>query len=385
MKISWLTISPTAFRTASRLDGGARLAFLDVASTSKKHRAFTLVELLVVIAIIGILVGLLLPAVQAAREAARRMSCSNNLKQLGLAMHNYESAHRKIPSNFSFGNSNSGNFSIHAQMLPYMEQANLQNLLDFSKPMTVGCCPGTLTPQFVEPARLPLPFLRCPSDDGPDIYDIRTLSGSGPVEQYAGNNYHINGGTSVGTLYDSRLPTDGISWTNSAVRFAQITDGLSNTAGFSESLRGLAIQTASAPTNSRERRRVYINVACTWRSSAVPPTQPGLANGYQTPADPRLFEAMTVAISRGWAGQRGAGWISGREYYNTYNHYHNPNSDVPDMGTCGYGVFGARSNHPGGVQVLRCDGSVQFVSESVDLSAWRALGTRNGGEVLPDM
>lgn len=353
-------------------------------SRTQQH-GFTLVELLVVIAIIGILVGLLLPAVQAAREAARRMSCSNNLKQLGLAMHNYESAHRKIPSNFSFGNSNSGNFSIHAQMLPFMEQASLQNLLDFSQPMQVGCCPGTLTPTFVVPAKTVLSFLRCPSDDGPDLYDIKTLSGSGPVEQYSGNNYHINGGTSVGTLYDSRLPTDGISWTNSAVRFAHITDGLSNTAAFSESLRGLPIQTAPAPTNGRERRRTYINVACTWKSSTVPPTQPGLANGYQTPPDPKLFEAMTVAISRGWAGQRGAGWIHGREYYDTYNHYHNPNSDIPDMGTCGYGVFGARSNHPGGVQVVRCDGSVQFVSESIDLTSWRALGTRNGGDVLPDL
>lgn len=352
---------------------------------SEPRPAFTLVELLVVIAIIGILVGLLLPAVQAAREAARRMSCSNNLKQIGLATHNYESAHRKIPSNYSVGRSNSGNFSVHAQLLPFMEQASFQNLLDFTKPMQVGCCPGTLTPAFVIPAKTPMPFLRCPSDDGPDLYDIKTLSGSGPVEQYAGNNYHINGGTAVGTLYDSRLPTDGVSWTNSSVRFGDITDGLSNTASFSESLRGLAIQTATAPTNSRERRRTYINVACTWKSSTVPPALPGLANNYQTPADPKLFEAMTVAISRGWAGQRGAGWIHGREYYNTYNHYHSPNSDVPDMGTCGYGVFGARSNHTGGVQMLRCDGSVQFVSETVDLVIWRGVGTRSGGEILGEL
>ncbi|MCC6508624.1 MAG: DUF1559 domain-containing protein [Pirellulaceae bacterium] len=347
-------------------------------------RAFTLVELLVVIAIIGILVGLLLPAVQAAREAARRMSCGNNLKQIGLAMHNYESAHRKIPSNYSLGRSNSGNFSVLAQMLPFVEQTSLHNLIDFSQPMQVGCCPGTLTPAFVGPASLVLPFLRCPSDDGPDVYDIRTLSGSGPIERYAGNNYHINGGTALGTLYDSRLPTDGISWTNSSVRLADITDGLSNTAAFAESLRGLANQTATAPTNSYQRRRTYINVACTWRSSTVPPAQPGLANNYQTPLDPKLFEAMTVAISRGWAGQRGAGWIHGREYYTSYNHYHNPNSDIPDMGTCGYGVFGARSGHTGGVQVVRCDGSVHFVSDSIDLAVWRAFGTRQGGEVLAD-
>lgn len=347
-----------------------------------KRKAFTLVELLVVIAIIGVLVGLLLPAVQQAREAARRMQCSNNLKQIALALHNYESTFRKIPSYYSFNQNNSGNFSVHAQLLPFLEQANLQNLIDFSKPMQVGCCPGTLTPAFVGPAKTVVPTFRCPSDDGPDLYDVKTLSGSGPVEQYSGNNYHINTGTAVGTLYDSRLPTDGIVWTNSRTRFAEVTDGLSNTAAFSESLRGLPSQAVATPTTIRERRRSYINVACAWRSSTVPPAAAGLANGYTTPYDPAQFEAPTVAISRGWAGQRGAGWIHGREYYTAYNHYHQPNSNVPDMGTCGYGVFGARSNHTGGVQVALCDGSVQFKSDSVALDAWRALGTRNGGEVI---
>ena len=191
------------------------------------RRAFTLVELLVVIAIIGILVGLLLPAVQAAREAARRMQCSNNVRQIVLATHNYESAYKQIPSFCASVGSNAGNFSIQSSLLPFMEQSNLQSQLDYTVTMTVGCCPGRLRPQFVQPAKTPLGIFLCPSDNGPDLFDVLTLSGSGPVEQYAGNNYHINTGTGVGTLYDTRLPSDGLVWTNSKVRFSSITDGLS--------------------------------------------------------------------------------------------------------------------------------------------------------------
>ncbi|MCU0715836.1 MAG: DUF1559 domain-containing protein, partial [Pirellula sp.] len=89
-----------------------------------------------------------------------------------------------------------------------------------------------------------------------------------------------------------------------------------------------------------------------------------------------------VGMSRGYNGQRGGGWIHGREYYGAYNHYLPPNSVWMDMNTCGYGIFGARSNHTGGVQVARCDGSVTFISQNVDLRAWRALSTRSAGEVI---
>ena len=345
------------------------------------RRAFTLVELLVVIAIIGVLVGLLLPAVQAAREAARRMQCSNNVRQIVLATHNYESAYKQIPSFCASVGSNAGNFSIQSSLLPFMEQSILESQLDYKVTMTVGCCPGTLRPQFVQPAKTTLSIFRCPSDDGPDVFDVVTLSGRGPVEQYAGNNYHINTGTGVGTLYDTRMPSDGLVWTNSKVRFSSITDGLSNTAAFSESLRGLAMNNVSAPTTLNDRLRTMVNVACSWRSTTVPPTVAGLANGFMAPADPNQFEAAVVAISRGYNGQRGGGWINGREYYTAYNHYHSPNSPILDMNTCGYGVFAARSLHTGGVHVTKCDGSTSFVSSNIDLTVWRAYGTRSGGEI----
>ena len=345
---------------------------------------FTLVELLVVIAIIGILVGLLLPAVQAAREAARRMSCSNNMRQIGLAMHNYESTYRQLPTMYGLNTGNAGNVSIQGALLPYLEQANLQNLIDYRLPMQTGCCPGTLNGPYIIPAQTIVPTFRCPSDNGPDIFDVTTLSGRGPIDKYAGNNYHMNLGTGVGTNYDSRRMTDGIVWTNSRVRFASVTDGLSQTAAFAESLRGQATQNVPMPTTRADRMRTMVNVACVWASTAAPPSVSGLANGFQAPVDPATYEAAVIAISRGFNGQRGAGWINGREYWTCYHHYLPPNSTLLDMNTCGYGLFAARSNHPGGVMMLRCDGSAAFVSENIDLTTWRAYATRSGGEVISE-
>ncbi|EMI45550.1 DUF1559 domain-containing protein [Rhodopirellula sp. SWK7] len=351
------------------------------------HRpAFTLVELLVVIAIIGVLVGLLLPAVQSAREAARRMQCGNNLKQITLAMHNYESSHRKLPANYTTGAGISGNFSVFAQMAPFYEQSNMLDMIHFDRPLHVGCCPGELVTPHDTAAASMIPTLACPSEDYERTFTVTTLSGTGPSQSYAGTNYGMNTGTGVGTLYDTRVPTDGILWINSKVGFEAVTDGLSNTAAFAEHLLGVLEQSPVEPTLDVMRRRVMFNVTCAFISRSLPPTAPGMT-GYALPEDPNEMEAYTRASSlhRGWSGQRGAGWINGREYWTGYTHYHPPQSGIPDVQSCGWGVFGSRSNHPGGVHVARCDGSVGFVNESIDLDVWRALGTRNGHEVMDEL
>jgi len=319
-----------------------------------RAKGFTLIELLVVIAIIAILVALLLPAVQQAREAARRSSCKNNLKQLGLSLHNYEAAHRVFPPG---GLGYPFVWSAHAQLLPYVEQAGLQNLLNYDYP-PMNAFAGSYDPVIVAQndtaAQNSLAILTCLSDK-------ERVAGS----VYGGISYPACAGSGLngsGTADDGSVSNaDGIIFSRSKIGFRDVTDGTSNTIAFGEQLLGDG--TNAAPNAGDYRRRVI-----------------ELSMGTQTtPA------ACNPTVATSWSGQRGAKWVNGHLADTMYNHWHGPNSAVNADCHNGYHNFAlvsARSAHPGGVQVELVDGSCRFVNENIDLTTWRNLATRSGGEVI---
>ena len=359
----------------------------------RTSRGFTLIELLVVIAIIAVLVSLLLPAVQQAREAARRAQCKNNLKQLGLSLHNYESTFTVLPmTNAQNYLPNVQGFSPQARLLPYIEQTNLQNLLDYTQPAFTGPY-NFLTPNplFVTAFATTIPVMLCPSDPAPPS---NTETGTGFT--YAGINYMISYGSGTGTNYDLRWKTDGIVYENSSVRFSQITDGTSNTVFMSESVRSIGaditLPAGTTPTFPYE----YTLNGSTGVNSALQPIQglapagsPWVAGPNGMIANPDLttvWPAMT-----GWRGAgsmalrgRGVSWAAAGACSTLTNGYTTPNNRIPDLVVHFTGFFGPRSFHTGGANVLMGDGAIRFLSNSIDAGTHRALHSRNGGEVPGD-
>ncbi len=329
----------------------------------KSLSGFTIVELLVVIGIIGVLIGLLLPAVQKAREAARRMSCSNNLKQLGLALHNFQDARKVYPSAWKTvqpdARGNIHGWSAQAQLLPYLEESSLYQYIDFGRSykeatiIAIGGRPAPLSGARVE-------VLICPSE----VNDRRRLSSSG--EQNYPLNYAVNEG--VWLVYDPtrRGRCDGAFFPNSRLKPRDFRDGLSNTLAMSEVL-------AYTP---------YFRNA-----------------GFSQVAMPTT---VTEMCSLGGQFKRNSGhteWVDGRSHQSGFTTVFPPNhpykctingeelfvdwtnmQEGKSLTAPTFAAVTARSHHPTGVNGLLMDGSVQFLSNGIYIGHWRALSTRDLGD-----
>ena len=386
-------------------------------ASSKNRHAFTLVELLVVIAIIGVLVGLLLPAVQQAREAARRMSCGNNMKQLGLAVHNYHSAFQQLPlhcSGSGWADVTTGgdtknyhklviqppfhsqlNLSVFVGLLPYIEQQPLWEQISnpfvategSAAPITcaaMGPCPGRWDIEYhlvlqYDPWLTTVAPFRCPSDSGEGLpaqgrTNYAVCVGDSMVESQHGLTAKNGSRPDTDRARIVQAACRGVFVSGKNVKFRDVTDGLSNTVMFAEintDLGDYDITTTVFPT---ENSVISPEMSSAWI--------PNVCSGYVDPTRPRFWDLSNRLIIDDVnrpEHRRGFKWASADPVSSTFHTILPPNGELCGKGDRGFGTYTASSRHAGGVHVVRADGSVEFMSETIDAGQGSVANVRLGG------
>ena len=319
---------------------------------------FSLVEVLVVIAIIGILVGLLFPAVQAAREAARRIQCANNLRQIGLATQNYTDTCNSVPPFVCMAPGISGNWSVQARLLPYLEQSQLHNLIDFR----FNYNDLVNAPQHANVTKMKIPLYICPSE-------IRAEAREGTTQSHFPQNYSANCGNWFVFDAVTRQTGNGVFVVNRRLSLSSITDGISNTMAFGE-------------VKAYQAKRANSSL-------------PSVLN-HPIPNSPDAILALGGVF--GTTGH--TEWVDGKVHETGFTTVFGPNSSIRFLSngamydvdfisrteslsspTPTYAAVNSRSYHSGLVQVSMLDGSIHTISNSIELNTWRALSTRDQGEI----
>jgi len=377
-----------------------------------RRSGFTLIELLVVIAIIAVLIALLLPAVQAAREAARRAQCMNNLKQIGIALHNYHDTHRAFPpgrlspdridggvaytGNYTSYSSTTpwyGNISVHLFILPYIEQGNIYNNVNFAtgggNHMTTGGGTTPIHPNYAAFATAASLYI-CPScpNTGSVISENNYRYNFGGSTPFAGaNDWNNNTRTDGVTDNGWKVLGNGAFTYGQALDLGKFSDGASNTVMFAERTKGSGVDKGSTPPTKADMITSPTRVTSFVSTKAGLDAQFNACLTYVPRPDnfnftyPGRYE-VSQDYSNGWPTAAYSGTL--------YNHFAPPNWKGQD---CGFAsaipdtpgeaaIVSARSSHAGGVNALLGDGSVRFVNDSIDLGIWRSVGSRNGGEVV---
>ena len=351
-----------------------------------RRRGFTLIELLVVIAIIAVLIALLLPAVQAAREAARRMQCVNNMKQMGLAIHNYHSANGSFPMGASLGMYDAtGNYyikqnlSLHAAILPFLEQTPIYNSINFNW----GCEDTNTVLCYVinsTGTNAKIAAFCCPSDPNAGIPDHNNTSNTNNYYGCVGTTttWSQIGGSAQALNTIAAIPSTGLFTFFQSNGLQTCIDGSSNTIAFAEAVVGNQGQQA------KQKRTGVVNVAAIQSAEAYDVSTLGV------PAIQTALQACNTAWQAG-SGldlQRGENWAHAAMCMTLFNTVGTPNDFGDSWTYCSRIGSGARSDfnsadsyHPGGVNVTMADGSVRFVKDSVNMLTWMALGTKSGGEI----